>query len=336
MSRMKLAWLSEGGYTGKVPRQATGNAGVLWAWMSNLEVDHYPILNFEKAPTDGYEYLILQIPKTPEIREILFDKDIVKEARRISKKILFFQEGPVWVYQDMPLEQQFWHYNTLVDVDLIFCENTTDISYYKGFVPGKPVTNLPDLVIDDTIKGVRDIKKQDKAIIGGNFCRWYGGFDSYIIAQEFGVPLYAPSMGRKIEGEEEIEDLTHLPFLNWSEWMLKLAEFKYGVHLMQTYAAGSFMMNCGYLGIPCIGYNHTDTQRNIFPDLSIEQDDLKTARRLARKLVDDKDFYKECSQKAIVNFEKHSSETSFNKWKDNFFDKVDDLIDGKISYIGDY
>ena len=336
MSRMKIAWLSEGGYTGKVPRQATGNAGVLWAWMSNLEVDHYPILNFEKAPTDGYEYLILQVPKTPEIREILFDKDIVKEARRIAKKILFFQEGPVWVYQDMPLEQQFWHYNTLVDVDLIFCENTTDISYYKGFVPGKPVTNLPDLIVDDTIKGVRDIKKQDKAIIGGNFCRWYGGFDSYIVAQEIGVPLYAPSMGRKIEGEEEIPDLTHLPFLNWSEWMNKLAEFKYGIHLMQTYAAGSFMMNCGYLGIPCIGYNHTDTQRNIFPDLSIDQDDLETARKLAKKLVDDKDFYNECSQKAIVNFEKHSSETSFNKWKDNFFDKVDDLIDGKISYIGDY
>ena len=60
------------------------------------------------------------------------------------------------------------------------------------------------------------------------------------------------------------------------------------------------------------------------------------ARKLAKKLVDDKDFYNECSQKAIVNFEKHSSETSFNKWKDNFFDKVDDLIDGKISYIGDY
>jgi|TARA_A100001515_G_scaffold21213_1_gene16015 hypothetical protein len=336
MSRMKIAWLSEGGYTGKVPRQATANAGVLWAWMSNLEVDHYPILNFETAPTDGYEYLILQVPKTPEVRTALFEKNIVKQARRIAKKILFFQEGPVWVYQDMPLEQQFWHYNTLVDVDLIFCENTTDISYYKGFVPGKPVTNLPDLIVDDTIKGVRDIEKQDKAIIGGNFCRWYGGFDSYIVAQEFGVPLHAPSMGRKIEGEEQIPDLTHLPFLNWREWMFKLAEFRYAIHLMQTYAAGSFMMNCGYLGIPCIGYNHTDTQRNIFPDLSIDQDDLETARKLARKLVDDKDFYNECSQKAIVNFEKHSSETSFNKWKDNFFDKVDDLIDGKISYIGDY
>ena len=325
---MKLAWLSEGGYTGKVPREQTANAGVLWAWMSNLEVEHYPILNFEHAPTDGYDYLILQIPKTLHMRTELLKRDIVKEARRIAKTILFFQEGPVWVYQDMPLPEQFWHYNMLVDVDMIFCENETDIPYYKGFVPGKPVTNLPDLIVDDTLVGIENVKKEDKAIIGGNFCRWYGGFDSYIIAQEFGVPLYAPSMGRKVEGEEQVPDLTHLPFLAWKDWMFKLAEFKYGIHLMQTYAAGSFMMNCGYLGIPCIGYNHTDTQRRIFPDLSVEQDDLQRARALAKQLVVDKDFYKECSEKAKNNFYKHSSENAFNKWKENFFSNVDEFIDG--------
>ena len=323
---MKLAWLSEGGYTGKVPREQTANAGVLWAWMSNLEVEHYPILNFEHAPTDGYDYLILQIPKTLHIRTELLKRDIVKEARRIAKKILFFQEGPVWVYQDMPLPEQFWHYNMLVDVDLIFCENETDIPYYKGFVPGKPVTNLPDLIVDDTLVGIENVKKEDKAIIGGNFCRWYGGFDSYIVAQEFGVPLYAPSMGRKVEGEEQVPDLTHLPFLAWKDWMFKLAEFKYGIHLMQTYAAGSFMMNCGYLGIPCIGYNHTDTQRKIFPDLSVEQDDLQRARALAKHLVIDKDFYKACSEKAKNNFYQHSSEVAFNQWKKNFFENVDEFI----------
>jgi len=213
-----------------------------------------------------------------------------------------------------------------VDVDVIFCENETDVAYYKGFVPGKPVTNLPDLVVDDTLSGVGDVKKQDKAIIGGNFCRWYGGFDSYIVAQEFGVPIFAPSMGRKIEGEEQIPDLTHLPFLPWRDWMFKLAEFRYGIHLMQTYAAGSFMMNCGYLGIPCIGYNHTDTQRKIFPDLSVNQDDLETARNLAKKLVDDRDFYDECSKKALVNFQEHSSEKAFNKWKENFFSNIDEFI----------
>ena len=66
---MKLAWLSEGGYTGKIPREQTVNAGVLWAWMVNLETDHYPILGFDHAPTNGYDYVILQVPKTPGVRE---------------------------------------------------------------------------------------------------------------------------------------------------------------------------------------------------------------------------------------------------------------------------
>jgi len=323
---MKIAWLSEGGYTGIVPRKQTVNAGVLWAWMANLESYHYPILDFSHAPTNGYDYVILQVPKTPGVREQLFNKDIVKEARRIGKKILFFQEGPVWVYQDMPLEWQFWHYNVLVDVDLIFCENETDIPYYKGFVPGKPVINLKDLIIDDYIKEARNTPKQEKAIIGGNFCRWYGGFDSYIIAQEFDCPIYAPSMGRKIKGEESIPDLTHLPFMPWGEWMFKLSEFKYAIHLMQTFAAGSFMMNCGYLGIPCIGYNRVDTQRKIFPKLSIDIDDLESARKLAKKLINDEEFYNECSQEAIVNFNKYYSETNFNTWKNDFFPNLDNFI----------
>jgi len=323
---MKIAWLSEGGYIGKVPREATANAGVLWAWMSNLQVDHYPLLDFSNAPTNAYDYLILQIPKTPEIRKQLINRDIVKEARRISKRILFFQEGPVWVYQDMPLDWQFWHYNVLVDVDLIFCENETDIAYFRGFVPGKPVIPLKDLIVDDTIKNTRNIAKQDKAIIGGNFCRWYGGFDSYVIAKEFDCPIWAPSMGRKIEGEERIPDLTHLPFLPWGQWMHKLAEFKYAIHLMQTFAAGSFMMNCGYLGIPCIGYNRVDTQRNIFPKLSIDVDDLDTARKLAHRLVNDKDFYNECSLDAINNFDKYYSEKTFNTWKNDFFLNIDKFI----------
>ena len=89
---MKIAWLSEGGYTGKVPREQTVNAGVLWAWMSNLQCDHYPILDFNHAPTNEYDYLILQVPKTPGIREQLLSRDIVTEARRISKRILFFHK----------------------------------------------------------------------------------------------------------------------------------------------------------------------------------------------------------------------------------------------------
>ena len=96
---------------------------------------------------------------------------------------------------------------------------------------------------------------------------------------------------------------------------------------MQTFAAGSFMMNCGYLGIPCIGYSRVDTQRKIFPKLSIEIDDLESARKLARMLSTDKVFYDECSKEATENYEKYYSESTFNKWKNDFFKNIDDFIE---------
>ena len=42
----------------------------------------------------------------------------------------------------------------------------------------------------------------------------------------------------------------------------------------------------------------------------------------------DKDFYKECSEKAKINFYQHSSENAFNNWKDNFFSNIDKFIGG--------
>ena len=118
-------------------------------------------------------------------------------------------------------------------------------------------------------------------------------------------------MGRKIEHEDLIEDLTHLPYMNWDQWIHKLSEFKYAIHLMPTIAAGTFAMNCGYLGIPCIGYDQADTQRKIHPELSVKFGDMETAGKLANKLKTDTDFYLHCSKTAINNYNTLFSENVF-------------------------
>ena len=51
---------------------------------------------------------------------------------------------------------------------------------------------------------------------------------------------------------------------------------------MRTHAAGTFALNCAYLGIPCIGYSGLDTQRLCHPDLSIKMADIKA---MAESLV---------------------------------------------------
>ena len=153
-------------------------------------------------------------------------------------------------------------------------------------------------------------------MIGGNWCSWYSGQDSYVIAQEFKERIYAPSMGRKQKNEESIFDLYHIDYELWSKWMESLNGCKYAVHLMRTWAAGTFSLNCAYLGIPCIGYNQLDTQRICFPELSVELGDLRTARQKAKHLKENQEFYRYCSEYAKKAYwDNFREEVFINKFK---------------------
>jgi len=84
--------------------------------------------------------------------------------------------------------------------------------------------------------------------------------------------------------------------MTWVEWINNLSKYKYGVHLMPTWAAGTFTLNCAYQGIPCIGYKGLDTQEKLHPNLSVDMGDLKRAKQLANWLKTDKEFYDDCSE----------------------------------------
>jgi hypothetical protein len=214
------------------------------------------------------------------------------------------QEGPHWYFQDYPMDQQIWFYNCLMEMDFILCHNEIDVKYYKGLTGKKCYVN-PTLMLEEMGNGISIPVKKDSVIIGGNMVRWYGGFDSYIVASEFESPIYAPSMGRKIDREDEM-DIIHLDYMTWVDWIVTIKQFKYGVHLMPTVAAGTFTMNCAYWGIPCIGYKGLDTQEKLHPSLSVDRGDLNSARNLAKKLKNDKYFYDECSRECKLLYKKSS------------------------------
>ena len=132
--------------------------------------------------------------------------------------------------------------------------------------------------------------KENKTIIGGNFARWYGGFQSYMVASSFGCPIYVPSSHCKRQGEDQVPNLTHLPWVSWIEWMGQLCNFKYAVNLMPTVAAGTFSMNCAYWPIPCLGNINVDTQFRLHPETSVEIHDIEKAMVIAERLKDEK-FY---------------------------------------------
>ena len=295
---MSIAFFTEMGFEGKVPRNHP-NMRTEFAWMCALDADHY---NYKNIPNKEYDLGIVIIPK----KNPNFDLNILK---KYCNKLAVMQEGPHWYFQDYSLDKQIWYYNTLTSADIIFTHNKIDKKYYEGLTNHKDVRVLQSLMIEDSIGEIKEVERKG-IIIGGNFVNWYGGFDSYIVASEHFDKVVAPSMGRKQSGEEQL--LTHLPYLNWKEWIHKLNEFKIGIHLMRTHAAGTFALNCAYLGIPCIGYKGLDTQEICHPDLTIKVGNLTKAKKLLGRLKNNSYFYNKMSSQARENYKKYYHENIFN------------------------
>ena len=204
---MKIAFFTEMDFTGKIPRTHE-NMRTEFAWMVALNADHY---NINSLPSKPYDLGIVIIPK----KNPNFD---LQKLKTICSKVAVMQEGPHWYFQDYPLEKQIWYYNTLIESDIIFTHNESDKIYYQGLTEHKDVRVMKSLMIEDAVGKLDDVKRKG-VIIGGNFVNWYGGFDSFMIAQEIENIIYAPSMGRKQPGEEQF--VNHLPYMNWKQWIHK-------------------------------------------------------------------------------------------------------------------
>ena len=316
---MRIAFFTESGFDGKIPRNFE-NMRTEYAWYVALDAMHHNIETLESLQDNMYDLGIVIIPKTKI--DYLMAYPLIEEMRRVCKKIGFMQEGPYWYFQDYPMDQQIWFYNCLMEMDVIFGHNQIDVDYWKGLTQKEDVYQNQSLMITDEIKPkIENPIGRKGVIIGGNMVRWYGGFDSYIVAEEFKTDIFAPSMGRKIEREDEM-DINHLPYMNWIDWMNNLSQFKYAVHLMPTQAAGTFALNCAYHGIPCIGYEGLDTQQHCHPQLTIKMNDLRNARRLANKLRTDSSFYDTACQTAKNNFNVFYGEKEYIKKIDKILEKV--------------
>jgi len=319
---MKVAFVSELPFMGKV---TSDNAEMRteFAWMCALDADHFPIIT---EHIEGYDLVIVIIPKGEVFlnavgsqlvdkenpTSVILQSDLVDRLKSKNHKVAYMQEGPNWLFNDYTIEDQINFYTQLSKMDLIFAHNESDSKFYKGLFPNTKVEVMRTLMITDSIAD--SLKKEDETIIGGNFSHWYGGFQSYFIAQQFENDIWIQSSHSKRVNEDRLDNLNHLERVPWLDWVNNLSRYRYAVHLMPTVAAGTFSLNCAYWGIPCIGNDKVDTQRLCFPDLSVDIDDVDSAIKCAIKLKDET-FYNEVSEKSKKLYEKYYS---LEAWKDNF------------------
>ncbi len=297
----KIAWFTEGGWQGKVSLDNPNMRNDV-STKYILGAEHYPIFQLPQVlqhfGENHFDFGIVTLPKTNVDKLMTFD--MLGDLKKLCRKTISMQEGPHWYFQDYDMEQQIWWFNALTEFDMLFAHNHKDVNYYRG-ITNKSVHKMPTLMLAERLGIQPRSEWSDAVIIGGNMVRWYGGFDSYIVAQEFNMPIVAPSMGRKIDREDEM-DMQHLPYMTWVDWMNSLSQYHVGVHLMPTHAAGTFALNCSFHGIPCIGYSGLDTQEELHPTLTVEDGDLQGAIKLAKQLKNET-FYNHCSASTIAHYE---------------------------------
>jgi|TARA_B100001079_G_scaffold253265_1_gene247101 hypothetical protein len=317
----KIAWFTEGLWSGKVSLDNPNMRNDV-STKYILGAEHYPIFEVPRVlqhfGEDYFDFAVVTLPKTNVDKLLQFD--MIGNLKKLSKKVISMQEGPHWYFQDYKMEEQIWWYNILTEFDMLFAHNEKDVKYYSGLTNAL-VHKMPTLMLTERLGILPRSEWGDEVIIGGNMVRWYGGFDSYIVAQEFDMPIHAPSMGRKIDREDEM-DIIHHPYMTWVEWINFLSQFHIGVHMMPTHAAGTFTLNCAFHGIPCIGYKGLDTQEELHPYLSVNDGDIEKAKHLAKELKNDKGFYDTCSKICRKNYE-----NSFYNEK-NFVPYITDILEG--------
>ena len=299
---MKIAFFSEAGYTGKVSRD-NPNMRTDVAWVCALDATHHPISTIHELPDNSYDVGIMILPKN---RKPLLNYPLLEQYKRVCKKVSIMQESYYNYWQDSSIEEQIWYFNFITEMDLIFCHNDIDLTYYNGLTNVRTEL-LPSLMITDDIVKRSDYGKG--VVIGGNFVWAYGGFDSYQVATEITDDVTAVTTGRMKSEEEGV--LKHIPWVLWKDWINILSQFNVGIQL-GTASAGTFNLNCSFHGIPCIGYSNVNTQKILHPSTTVEVGDIGGAKEIARKLKDDK-FYDKCMKETQRIYENYYSEKQFLK-----------------------
>mgnify|MGYP001045120843 FL=1 len=309
-----IAFFSEGGYNGKVPRNIPMRTDQ--AWVCALNATHHCIFELNKINV-SYDIGVVIIPKEKN-RESLSSKNypLIQNIRKFCDKVIIMQEGCHWDWMEDPVNTMVWFYNQLLECDMILCHNDSDVKYYKGMTD-KECFVLPTLMIEDKIE---TLKKEDRVFVAGNWHLTYRGFDAWVISNEFDLPKYGFKAGKYKEGED-INGINYLPWMDWHTFMKELSKCKYGIQTYQS-SAGQFPLNCAYLGIPCIGYNDVNTQIKLFPETSFDRGDLVTGRKLARKLIEDPGFYTRVSEQAKDLYSSKYSENIFLECWNNIVKKL--------------
>ena len=311
---------SEMGFEGYFPVNYP-NLRVLETQLLYLEAYHLPL---QKILDEGKTYkgsLMYNIGKggfeKPYISGLYHNyHNVVSLLQEKFEKVYIYQDGEIGWWNQVDTRLQAWWYNQLRAANGILVPNSTDVSFYKGLFPDKEIKVIRSVMTDEGLDKTKFKPQENRTIVTGPLTREYNGFSQVLIAHNADMPIDIPPMGESRMPKDSWEmaenvGVNYLEYMMWKEWIENISQYKYGYFLVPYIGAGTFPLNCAYHGIPCIGDKRADTQKLLFPKLSIDHLDLEQAIKLTEKLSTDEEFYTEVSTYAKEVYKKEFSKEKF-------------------------
>ena len=82
-----------------------------------------------------------------------------------------------------------------------------------------------------------------------------------------------------------------------------MSQCKVAINLENRYTQGKFSIDCAIAGVPCVGSNTLTAMQKLWPDLAVDAFDLDGAIAKVKRLLEDKQFYNDCINKASANLQ---------------------------------
>ncbi len=269
---IKINIFSINSILGQVPDNFP-NMRVEFCWAKAFNANMIPLSRMMEYEGD---IAIFILPK----KERIYDKQILEYKKRYPQcKVGTMQEGPIDYFYNFSVVERMDLFEILDSLDFNLVHNIADKWYLQNLV-STPLFVLPSIYDESKISILSHQINQQGIILSGSMCSWYGG--TYIVRvlqkhfpeQSITIPIAHPP-GRITPDEKQFlieQGINIQQCLSWTNWITQLQQFKLGINLMPTRAAGTFSLNCAIVGIPCIGFEDLDTQKKYHsPILSIDR-----------------------------------------------------------------
>lgn len=234
-------------------------------------------------------------------------EDITKIATCLKGRVvtMFLPEGDVQLYDQNGINSfDMRIYQAFRSVDIIFAMEEDKISYYQNLTDS--LVKFIHVPIDERMSAGEFRVPID---VKGDYVVVYGDNNPNCPITVFGMlkKLVRPAITVCIS-PEKVVSLSTLFNVSITSCKQKLSHYSFlrllarsWVHFYPTRWIGSARepIACAVAGTPCIGSDRSHTQRRLFPELACDIYDVEKMEKLARKLYEDKGYYKEIVKYAV-------------------------------------